>query len=194
MFCEFNAITKGSNKKLCWIITIQTNTNVVAQCLFVFLYNKIFFLLYSYIPYYHLTLCSLNSFKMSTFDHCCFSRKVAKYFYWAIKIIYVTFIQFRESLKALMEVLNRTTPHYVRCIKPNDEKMAFQFDPKRAIQQLRACGVLETIRISAAGYPSRYTFREFPIKLVIISIWREFFVMFVKDHYQIMQCIRERWV
>ena len=30
-----------------------------------------------------------------------------------------------------------------------------RFDPKRAVQQLRACGVLETIRISAAGYPSR---------------------------------------
>lgn len=30
------------------------------------------------------------------------------------------------------------------------------FNPKRAVQQLRACGVLETIRISAAGYPSRY--------------------------------------
>ena len=30
------------------------------------------------------------------------------------------------------------------------------FDPKRAVQQLRACGVLETIRISAAGYPSRW--------------------------------------
>lgn len=31
-----------------------------------------------------------------------------------------------------------------------------RFDPKRTVQQLRACGVLETIRISAAGYPSRY--------------------------------------
>lgn len=31
-----------------------------------------------------------------------------------------------------------------------------RFDPKRAVQQLRACGVLETIRISAAGFPSRY--------------------------------------
>lgn len=29
------------------------------------------------------------------------------------------------------------------------------FDEKRAVQQLRACGVLETIRISAAGFPSR---------------------------------------
>ena len=54
-----------------------------------------------------------------------------------------------------MQALNCTTPHYVRCIKPNDSKVAFEFDPKRAVQQLRACGVLETVRISAAGYPSR---------------------------------------
>ncbi|XP_040192798.1 unconventional myosin-Vb isoform X2 [Rana temporaria] len=69
--------------------------------------------------------------------------------------------QFRNSLKLLMETLNATTPHYVRCIKPNDEKLAFSFDPKRAVQQLRACGVLETIRISAAGYPSRWTYPDF---------------------------------
>nr|XP_060467782.1 unconventional myosin-Vb [Panthera onca] len=35
------------------------------------------------------------------------------------------------------------------------------FDPKRAVQQLRACGVLETIRISAAGYPSRWAYHDF---------------------------------
>ncbi|TSK53659.1 Unconventional myosin-Va [Bagarius yarrelli] len=63
--------------------------------------------------------------------------------------------QFRQSLQLLMDTLNNTTPHYVRCIKPNDLKQPFLFDPKRAVQQLRACGVLETIRISAAGYPSR---------------------------------------
>uniref|UniRef100_A0A670ISP8 Myosin VB n=1 Tax=Podarcis muralis TaxID=64176 RepID=A0A670ISP8_PODMU len=68
--------------------------------------------------------------------------------------------QFRNSLHLLMETLNATTPHYVRCIKPNDEKLPFSFDPKRAVQQLRACGVLETIRISAAGYPSRYHISE----------------------------------
>ncbi|XP_067320760.1 unconventional myosin-Vb isoform X4 [Anolis sagrei] len=69
--------------------------------------------------------------------------------------------QFRNSLHLLMETLNATTPHYVRCIKPNDEKLPFSFDPKRAVQQLRACGVLETIRISAAGYPSRWTYHDF---------------------------------
>uniref|UniRef100_A0A8B9K1K5 Myosin VA n=1 Tax=Astyanax mexicanus TaxID=7994 RepID=A0A8B9K1K5_ASTMX len=69
--------------------------------------------------------------------------------------------QFRQSLQLLMDTLNSTTPHYVRCIKPNDLKKSFMFDPKRAVQQLRACGVLETVRISAAGYPSRWTYEEF---------------------------------
>ncbi|XP_022250756.1 unconventional myosin-Va-like isoform X1 [Limulus polyphemus] len=69
--------------------------------------------------------------------------------------------QFRDSLALLMSTLNSTTPHYVRCIKPNDEKLAFTFEPHRAVQQLRACGVLETIRISAAGYPSRWTYQDF---------------------------------
>ncbi|XP_047718099.1 unconventional myosin-Vc isoform X1 [Prionailurus viverrinus] len=69
--------------------------------------------------------------------------------------------KFRSSLYLLMETLNATTPHYVRCIKPNDEKLPFEFDSKRIVQQLRACGVLETIRISAQSYPSRWTYIEF---------------------------------
>uniref|UniRef100_A0A8C4EJF6 Methyl-CpG binding domain protein 3b n=1 Tax=Dicentrarchus labrax TaxID=13489 RepID=A0A8C4EJF6_DICLA len=70
-------------------------------------------------------------------------------------------LNFRQSLQMLMDTLNSTTPHYVRCIKPNDLKEPFLFDPRRTVQQLRACGVLETIRISAAGYPSRWTYEEF---------------------------------
>ncbi|XP_013010138.1 unconventional myosin-Vc isoform X3 [Cavia porcellus] len=65
--------------------------------------------------------------------------------------------KFRSSLALLMETLNATTPHYVRCIKPNDQKLPFE----RIVQQLRACGVLETIRISAQSYPSRWTYIEF---------------------------------
>uniref|UniRef100_A0A0K8SQI6 Unconventional myosin-Va n=2 Tax=Lygus hesperus TaxID=30085 RepID=A0A0K8SQI6_LYGHE len=69
--------------------------------------------------------------------------------------------QFRDSLNALMKTLNSTTPHYIRCIKPNDDKKAFNYNPGRAVQQLRACGVLETIRISAAGFPSRWQYSDF---------------------------------
>ncbi|XP_042351955.1 unconventional myosin-Vc isoform X2 [Plectropomus leopardus] len=69
--------------------------------------------------------------------------------------------KFCSSLSLLMETLNATTPHYVRCIKPNDEKLPFEYDSRRVVQQLRACGVLETIRISAQSYPSRWTYIEF---------------------------------
>ncbi|XP_069733851.1 unconventional myosin-Vb-like [Phaenicophaeus curvirostris] len=69
--------------------------------------------------------------------------------------------QFKASLKKLMEMLGSTTSHYIRCIKPNDGKQPFVFDSRRAVEQLRACGVLETIRISASGYPSRWSYQEF---------------------------------
>ena len=68
---------------------------------------------------------------------------------------------FKLSLINLMETIGDTNVHYIRCIKPNEAKIAWEFDPSMVLSQLRACGVLETIRISCAGYPSRWTFEEF---------------------------------
>uniref|UniRef100_A0A1B0CB62 Myosin class i heavy chain n=2 Tax=Lutzomyia longipalpis TaxID=7200 RepID=A0A1B0CB62_LUTLO len=44
---------------------------------------------------------------------------------------------------------------------PNEDKKAFNWEPSKIVQQLRACGVLETVRISAAGFPSRWTYEDF---------------------------------
>jgi myosin V len=68
---------------------------------------------------------------------------------------------FKSSLVALMETLRETNPHYIRCIKPNQAKVAFEFEPQNVLGQLVACGVLETIKISRAGYPSKQTYLEF---------------------------------
>ncbi|CCD26433.1 uncharacterized protein NDAI_0H02590 [Naumovozyma dairenensis CBS 421] len=68
---------------------------------------------------------------------------------------------FKKSLVELMQTINETNVHYIRCIKPNSEKEAWKFDNLMVLSQLRACGVLETIRISCAGFPSRWTFDEF---------------------------------
>ncbi|CAO3692449.1 unnamed protein product [Rhizopus stolonifer] len=68
---------------------------------------------------------------------------------------------FKSSLINLMVTIGDTNVHYIRCIKPNEAKVAWEFDPNMVLSQLRACGVLETIRISCAGYPSRWTFEEF---------------------------------
>ena len=68
---------------------------------------------------------------------------------------------FKASLINLMETLGQTNVHYIRCIKPNEQKRAWEFTPHQVLSQLRACGVLETIRISCAGYPTRWTYEEF---------------------------------
>lgn len=68
---------------------------------------------------------------------------------------------FKSSLISLMDTIDSTNAHYIRCIKPNEQKAAWEFDSNMVLGQLRACGVLETIRISCAGYPTRWTFEEF---------------------------------
>ncbi|EED94390.1 predicted protein, partial [Thalassiosira pseudonana CCMP1335] len=64
--------------------------------------------------------------------------------------------QFSDSLKILRSRIDTTVPHYVRCLKPNDELAPDNFDPKEIVDQLRYCGVLEAVRVSRAGYPTRY--------------------------------------
>ncbi|KAI9335806.1 P-loop containing nucleoside triphosphate hydrolase protein [Pilaira anomala] len=68
---------------------------------------------------------------------------------------------FKLSLISLMDTISKTNVHYIRCIKPNEAKVPWGFEPNMVLSQLRACGVLETIHISCAGYPSRWTFEDF---------------------------------
>ncbi|KAG0201484.1 Myosin type-2 heavy chain 1 [Mortierella sp. GBA30] len=68
---------------------------------------------------------------------------------------------FKGSLIQLMDTINSTNVHYIRCLKPNEAKQPWVFDAPMVLGQLRACGVLETIAISCAGYPSRWSFPEF---------------------------------
>nr|XP_009003707.3 unconventional myosin-Vc isoform X3 [Callithrix jacchus] len=99
--------------------------------------------------------------------------------------------KFRSSLYLLMETLNATTPHYVRCIKPNDEKLPFEFDSKRIVQQLRACGVLETIRISAQSYPSRWTYIEFYSRYSILMTKQE---LSFSDKKEVCKAVLHRFI
>lgn len=52
--------------------------------------------------------------------------------------------------------------------QPNDDKVAFKWEAQKIVQQLRACGVLETVRISAAGFPSRWTYENFFSRYVLL--------------------------
>lgn len=76
----------------------------------------------------------------------------------------------RQQQISLLDQLNTTHPHFVRCIIPNNKKMAKNFDRKLILDQLRCNGVLEGIRIAREGYPNRIFFKEFFIRYNILSI------------------------
>lgn len=69
--------------------------------------------------------------------------------------------KFKASLEQLLQVLRGTTPHYIRCIKPNSQAQAQIFHREEVLSQLEACGLVETIHISAAGFPIRVSHRNF---------------------------------
>lgn len=55
-----------------------------------------------------------------------------------------------------------------RCIKPNSESQPGNLTPNYVLEQLRAGGVLEAVRIACAGYPTRKAFRPFAIRYNIL--------------------------
>ncbi|KAG1354825.1 Myosin-6 [Cocos nucifera] len=77
--------------------------------------------------------------------------------------------RFKQQLHALLETLNATEPHYIRCVKPNNLLKPAIFENINVLQQLRCGGVLEAIRISCAGYPTRRTFDEFVDRFGILA-------------------------
>lgn len=58
--------------------------------------------------------------------------------------------------------------HHCRCIKPNPESQPGNLTPNYVLEQLRAGGVLEAVRIACAGFPTRKAFRPFAIRYNIL--------------------------
>jgi myosin heavy subunit len=69
--------------------------------------------------------------------------------------------QFNAQLKTLRTRIESTTPHYIRCLKPNDDFIPYYFDSDVVADQLRCAGVLEAIRVSRVGFPNRYFHEHF---------------------------------
>ena len=65
---------------------------------------------------------------------------------------------FSKQLSSLMDMLSGTKPYFIRCIKPNSEKVANNFDWEYVRPQLRCQGLVEALRILKCGYPTRTTY------------------------------------
>jgi myosin-5 len=63
--------------------------------------------------------------------------------------------QFKGQLNSLIALIKSTTPHYVRCLKPNGLQRPSLFERESVVSQLRCGGVLEAVRVSRLGYPVR---------------------------------------
>jgi len=62
-----------------------------------------------------------------------------------------------------MTTINSTTPHYIRCVKPNSERQAASanFETLNVMRQLRYAGVFEAVSIRKRGYSYRLPFERF---------------------------------
>ena len=78
--------------------------------------------------------------------------------------------QFSQQLAELRAKIDLTSPHYARCIKPNDALMPDHFDPVPVVDQLRCNGVIEAIRVSRLGYPQRFSHALFVSRYRILGI------------------------
>ena len=66
----------------------------------------------------------------------------------------------KDSLGKLMTTLRSTSPHFVRCVVPNETKTPGKMIAHLVLHQLRCNGVLEGIRICRLGFPNRMPYGD----------------------------------
>ncbi|XP_071751510.2 myosin-IIIa [Centroberyx gerrardi] len=76
---------------------------------------------------------------------------------------------FRYSLMDLLSKMVAGQPHFVRCIKPNNDRQANKFDREKVLVQLRYTGVQETAKIRRQGYSHRILFANFIKRYYILA-------------------------
>ena len=68
---------------------------------------------------------------------------------------------FKSSMLDLVSLLEKKNPYYVRCIKPNGNKSANDYDADLCSHQVRYLGLMENLRVRRAGYCNRQTYDVF---------------------------------
>lgn len=76
---------------------------------------------------------------------------------------------FRRQLQQLVDILETTTPWYVRCIKPNSDKKAKLFEDQLVTDQLNYSGMLDIVRIRREGFPVHVPAQTFVSKYAAMA-------------------------
>ncbi|CAN0301788.1 unnamed protein product, partial [Hapterophycus canaliculatus] len=73
--------------------------------------------------------------------------------------------KFVGSLGSLMAAISETEPHYIRCVKPNEDQLPMcSVAGGYILQQLNWMGMVQIVEIRQRGFSVRYPHNEFVTK------------------------------
>jgi myosin-5 len=75
---------------------------------------------------------------------------------------------FKAQLTSLVNTLTATGAHFIKCIKPNEDKAPRVFNSPMCYRQLRNTGVMDVIKILTMGYTSRIPLAEFSSRYCVM--------------------------
>eukprot|EP00941_MAST-03F_sp_MAST-3F-sp1_P001713 g1713.t1 len=75
----------------------------------------------------------------------------------------------KGQCKALVDKLMSCSPHYVRCLKSNDQKKKDFINASRMMHQCKYLGILENIKVRRAGFAYRAEFHRFADRFRLLS-------------------------
>ena len=78
--------------------------------------------------------------------------------------------QFRAQLESLMTTLSATRPHFVKCMRPNEEKRPYKFLSPQVLEQMRAAGLVQALRVRRTGFPHRLSHSEFLLRFGCLAL------------------------
>ncbi|NXX41193.1 MYO1F protein, partial [Tricholaema leucomelas] len=75
----------------------------------------------------------------------------------------------KKQANDLVSRLMKCTPHYIRCIKPNETKKPRDWEESRVKHQVEYLGLKENIRVRRAGFAYRRLFHKFLQRYAILT-------------------------
>ncbi|XP_020789005.1 unconventional myosin-If [Boleophthalmus pectinirostris] len=75
----------------------------------------------------------------------------------------------KRQANDLVNTLMKCTPHYIRCIKPNETKRPKDWEESRVKHQVEYLGLRENIRVRRAGFAYRRLFNKFLMRYAILT-------------------------
>jgi len=85
--------------------------------------------------------------------------------------------KFQNQLSNLMQVLGKTTSHFIRCIKPNGNQKPDLFVAPEVMVQLRYSGMCTALILMQAGFPTRISFDDLYERFIFLSFLFFFFLL-----------------